>query len=312
MSIDYEQLYHQYERFLRKICRGFVGHSLDMDDLMQIAYIGLHKAADSFKEDCGASFMHYLALCIKRTLLRELIYAGAHIKIPPHYIGYVQRYKNVRREMTHELLREPFHHELAERLGVSAEKLTEIERVVNLQSVKSIDAPIGCEGEDLTLSSLLPCTDEDMAICYELKELNRLLWQEAQRCLDNDLFELICDYFIQGASYADLATKNDTSLSQIKSSMIRALRHLRNNHKIRQLGKDFGFYGAYRHVTLSEFKYTWTSSVEAEVLKREEHRERVLSGMDLLYGVHTSPEKERNPFANPLDSLIGSAETIDN
>ena len=50
---------------------------------------------------------------------------------------------------------------------------------------------------------------------------------------------------------------------------------LRRNRDIRQLAEDYGYFSRYRHVTLTEFKYTRTSAVEREILDMEEFLERV-------------------------------------
>jgi RNA polymerase sigma factor (sigma-70 family) len=69
---DMEALYHQYRRFLIKICRRYA-RFYDLDDLLQTAYFGLIKAAENFDESLGFKFTTYLHVWVKRYILTYLL-----------------------------------------------------------------------------------------------------------------------------------------------------------------------------------------------------------------------------------------------
>lgn len=273
---DMEKLYRQYKPFLNKLCRRYINFC-EMDDLLQMAYIGLHNAVSTFKEDAGASFMHYLSVCVKRTILRELENTGAIIRIPVHVQAKIRKYKQARQELTNDLFRQPFSHEIAEKLQIPLWDITEIEKVINLQSVASLDAPIGDDDGDSLSDIIADTVMEDAEVKAERQELRRLLWIAAKNCLDDDLLKFIYEYFHEEITLAELADRSGTSAEPLRNNLRRGIGRLRNDRRIRQLGVDYGYVGHYHHVTLSEYKYTWTSSVENEVLRREEHRERISS-----------------------------------
>ena len=62
----------------------YYGNKLDIDDLEQIGYLGLMKAADRFDTSMGTAFSTYAVLWIKQTMLREIYNNGFTIRLPVH------------------------------------------------------------------------------------------------------------------------------------------------------------------------------------------------------------------------------------
>jgi hypothetical protein len=56
--------------------------------------------------------------------------------------------------------------------------------------------------------------------------------------------------------------------------------------RIRRLGVDYGYIGQYRHVTATEYRSTWTSSVEAEALEHERYLEDRAKKMGLQIDIY--------------------------
>ena len=276
-NIDYEGLYLQYRKFLWKICTRISSSNtkFDMDDLMQMAYLGLHKAADTYSEYEGASFTHYLALCVKWAIIRELANYGYVVRVPMHINDQIQRYKNAKGELTHELLRDPLPHEIAQRMQIPTRDISDIERAVNLRSVTSLDAPIGDDGDNSLVDVLADTDAEDIYTSTERSMFRGQLWAAARCCLCDDLFGIISDYFRSGINFSKQAEIRGKQRQFLNEKYKTALNRLRRNKEIQQLAKDCGYAcESGRHVTLTEWKYTFTSTVEKEVLLREERANR--------------------------------------
>jgi|GEM_PF-4874834 len=273
-NIDCEALYLQYRGLIYKICNRFKDYC-EIDDLMQTAYFGLHKAATTFNEDMDASFTHYVALCVKWVLIREIAKTRRLIRVPVHMNEKIQHYLRSHRELSHELLRDPLQHEIAQRMQIKVKDVEKIEKAINLQNVTSLDAPLTDDG-GFTLADTV--ADADAEYIYAVAERHVLctqLWAAARGCLRDDMFEVVSDYFRSGINFTKQAEQKETHRQCLHEKYKKALKLLRRNKQIQQIGKDCGyFYESGRHVTLSEWKYTFTSTVEKEVLRREERANR--------------------------------------
>ena len=65
-------LLNQYKGMVKKIARGFFIMGADFEDIVQEGMMGLFAAIQSYREDRGASFDTYAALCINRQILNAL------------------------------------------------------------------------------------------------------------------------------------------------------------------------------------------------------------------------------------------------
>lgn len=63
----------QWKGLVYKISKKYIQNSmgLDLDDLMQIAFIGLISGGRSYNEDSGVPLMNYLAKCISNSIFKE-------------------------------------------------------------------------------------------------------------------------------------------------------------------------------------------------------------------------------------------------
>jgi RNA polymerase sigma factor (sigma-70 family) len=191
-NYDMEILYQQYRPFLLKLCYRFkrVFHPCEIDDLHQQAYFGLHKAAESYSPEMGSSFIHYLALCVKWAIIREMANSGCTIRIPVHISDKIVNYQRTRKELTQKLMREPYLFEIAQQMEITTKTAEEINKAIRLQSTTSLDTPVGEDGSN-TIGDFIP--DENAAdFCsVERQELCDRLWELVYNQLDGELSNIV-------------------------------------------------------------------------------------------------------------------------
>jgi RNA polymerase sigma factor (sigma-70 family) len=132
----------------------------------------------------------------------------------------------------------------------------------------SLDVPVAGD-DDRSLVDTLEADDSGIED-FELKELRHVLWPIVHRALNDREYQIVRGRYLCGKTLADIAKAGDVPIGRVNKAYQVGLDKLRRNRDITRIAQD---YGIYRHVSLMEFKRTNTSSVEAEVLYREERRE---------------------------------------
>lgn len=109
---------------VHSLCKRFAGRGIEYDDLYQAGCIGLIKATDAFDEERGLMFSTY-AVPVVMGEIRRLFRDGGAVKISRSVKELGLKINREKQRMEQELLREPTVSELAARLEVSAEDVTE-------------------------------------------------------------------------------------------------------------------------------------------------------------------------------------------
>lgn len=136
------------------------------------------------------------------------------------------------------------------------------QRIENGDTV-SLDAPLPAD-EDLTLLDTLR---NDSAIApqeaAELADLQRIV-REAVEALPSDEREAVRLHGLQGIPFSQIAQEKGEEAHKIKNRFSHGCMNLRRQNNMRQLAESFA-YG----YSLSRFKSSFTSSVEAAVMRRD-------------------------------------------
>ena len=119
-----ERMIHGNLRLVFHLVQRFSGRGYDMEDLFQIGTIGLMKAIDKFDTTYGVQFSTYAVPMIVGEIRRFLRDDGP-IKISRSLKELGIRVRSMQEELARELGREPRLSEVAERLELSQEQITE-------------------------------------------------------------------------------------------------------------------------------------------------------------------------------------------
>lgn len=217
-----EALVAQYLPLARKLARRYRGAREPLDDLEQVASLGLVKAIDRYDASRGIGFQHFAVPTILGELKRYFRDSGWAVHMPRGIQELALQVAQAERQLAAKTGREPTYNEVAEFLEISIEDVLAAAEASAAHHAVSFDTPHDDgDGETGTLGDSMGEIDER----YDLVTLTASIAPAARRLSERDR-RVLALRFVEDRTQGEIADEVGVSQMQISRILSKALRQL--------------------------------------------------------------------------------------
>jgi RNA polymerase sigma-B factor len=170
-----EALVQRFLPLARQLARRYQRGSEPLDDLVQVASLGLLKAIDRFEPDRPTAFSSFAVPTILGELKRHFRDKGWSVRVPRDLQELAVRVERETEELARKLGRAPTSEEVAKHMNIPVEQVLEAREAAGAYRAVSLDRPREDEDEEAGLGESMGIEDPGFGRAEDIATIERLL-----------------------------------------------------------------------------------------------------------------------------------------
>jgi RNA polymerase sigma-B factor len=207
----------------RHLARRYAGRGEPLDDLVQVAVVGLIKAIDRFEPDRGADFAAFAIPTVVGEIKRHFRDRTWSVRVPRRLQELRQAISAAAGTLTHDLGHSPTVADVAAHLGITEEDVIEGLEGARAYRAASLSTPVGA-GETTELGDMLGGEDEG----YALVEARLALGPALATLSERERTILVLRFF-GNLTQSQIADRVGVSQMHVSRLIMRSLETLREH-----------------------------------------------------------------------------------
>jgi RNA polymerase sigma-B factor len=214
------ELIEAHRGFAEYLARRFSDRGEPLDDLRQVALVGLLKAVERFEPERGLSFTTFAGPTIIGELKRHFRDRTWSVRVPRRLQELSLRIERCRAELGHRLGRAPTPREIAADLDVSEEQILEGMEAASLYRVGSLDLPAS-DRDESTTGDRVGSVDDELSHVED-----RAVVRDLIAALPDRERRIVYLRFFEGLTQAEIAERVGVSQMHVSRLLTRSLEAL--------------------------------------------------------------------------------------
>lgn len=271
VSDNMQKLWEQNRTLIRDTAKRYKGYA-DMEDLEQEGYLALYDAVEGYEPEKGYKFMTYARHWIRQGMKRYIDNCCSMIRIPVHEKEKLHEYRKLVNAFQMYRNRKPTAEETAYNMYLDVEQVHELEAALKTEQTGSLDVYLSEDDESSgTAGDMIPSDMDVESLVLDSLEACRVkdtVWEVVETLPDN-LAVMIKDRYRKGKTLKEIGRDAGIPPKKIYPMEAAAMRELRKperRNRLAMLLPELVEARAYRHIGISGFNRTWTSSTEKAAL----------------------------------------------
>ena len=220
-----EELVERFLPLARQLARRYQRQNEPIDDLMQVASMGLVKAVDRFDPSRGTAFSTYAVPTILGELKRYFRDSGWAVHVPRGMQERVMKLDQASQELHRRLGRSPSAAELAEELGLNSEEVLEAMEAASAYDAISLEEQRSSEASDSSEPTFADSLGKEEER-YELVEYGATIAPTMKALSERERLILHLR-FVEDLTQSEIADRIGVSQMHVSRLIRRALARLR-------------------------------------------------------------------------------------
>jgi RNA polymerase sigma-B factor len=219
-----ESLVRRFMPLARSLARRYDRSSEPLDDLVQVASLGLLKALDRFDPGRGHSFPSFAVPTILGEMRRYFRDSGWSVHVPRGAQERALRVRDAQERLANEQGRAPTANQLAEYLELDLEEIIDALQAIQAYEALSLDAPRpGADDDVMAYGEAMGREDER----FELVELDATLTTVLEHIPPRERM-ILRMRFVEDLTQTEIAARVGISQMQVSRLLRRSLDQLRS------------------------------------------------------------------------------------
>jgi RNA polymerase sigma-B factor len=218
-----EALVQRFLPLARQLARRYQRGSEPLDDLIQVASLGLLKAIDRFEPDRPTAFSSFAVPTILGELKRHFRDRGWSVRVPRDLQELAVRVERVGEDLTRQLGRAPTPGEIAEHVGVTTEQVLEAREAAGAYRAISLDRPRDEDDEnDSGMADSMGIEDPGFGLAEDAATVERLMGVLGER--EREVLRL---RFVEDLTQSEIGARVGVSQMHVSRLIRQAVERLR-------------------------------------------------------------------------------------
>jgi RNA polymerase sigma-B factor len=200
-----------------------------LEDLVQVASLGLLKAIDRFEPDRGTAFSSFAVPTIAGEIKRYFRDKGWAVRVPRELQELAQRVDRTTDRLIHELGRAPTVSETADDLGLTQEEVLEAREAAAAHRAESLDHPGGDDPDASPVADTLGVSEPGYLQAEHSTTLDAMMWVLSDR--EREILRL---RFVEDLTQSEIGQRVGVSQMHVSRLLRGAVMRLREAAQTRE------------------------------------------------------------------------------